>query len=250
MPIISKRNKITLTPEEIVFIQQNWNLKTNQELADALGLKITRMRAFLAELGLKRIEMEYWTEEQTSFLIHNYKKIGDCEMAEIFNSLWPKKKTWTKKHIEKKRRYLELKRTKVEQKKIHLRNVENGRFKICPIKAWEKRGVSKIGTIRFWKHSNGRTFVVIKTNAGYEHYNRWIYIQKFGELKPTEFVVPKIGEIAIDGIFKVDQLEVISMTEHACRNTERRMEYPEELRKIIRLSNKLKKQLNTKNHEK
>ena len=123
---------------------------TNKELANALGLNLTKTRGFLYEMDLKRMELEYWTEEQIKYLLDNYKEIGDVELAEIFNSKWKKNKGWTKKHIEKKRRYLKLKRTQDERHQIYLRNKILGRWKMCPVKAWETRGGSaEIGHV-FW----------------------------------------------------------------------------------------------------
>ena len=238
---VEKYGKIVLSAADIKFIKKNWSTMTNTQLAEALGLKITRLRNELHSMGLKRMEMEYWTREQVEYLLKNYKEIGDVEMAEIFEAVWPKNKTWTKKHIEKKRRYLELKRTETELKSIFNRNVKSGRFKVCAEKRWITIGVSPVGTIRHWKNSyNGKHFAVIKLESGYVHYYRWLWIENHGELTSEELVVPKLNEIAA-GTFTIDQLEIIDRAEHARRNAEIRNNIPPELKEIIKLKNKITK---------
>lgn len=243
MVTIGKYGKIELSADEINFLKENFHKKTNQQLADHLGLKLTKTRMVLYDLGLKRMELEYWTDEQTEFLLANYKEIGDVELAEIFNSKWIKNKGWTGKHIEKKRRYLKLKRTAVELENIFFRNLESGRFKICNQKRWEKTGSNAIGTILHWRKSNSEEkFPVIKTKEGYVHYYRWLYEKKYGKLTPNDLVVPK--ENAPQGILlTLNHLEVIDRTEHQRRNCEKRMSYPEDVRKAIRTYNKIKKTL-------
>lgn len=250
MATIGIRGKIELTADETKFIKQNWKRLSNQQLADSLGLKLTRTRMFLYEMGLKRMELEYWTDEQISFLLDNYKEIGDVELAEIFNSKWVKNKGWTKKHIEKKRRYLKLKRTAEELDDIFLRNLEAGRFKVCNEKRWKTTGSNPIGTIVFWRKSNSEEKIpIIKTNEGYVHYYRWLYERANGKLTPQDLVAPKID--APSGVLlTLDHLELIDRTEHARRNAERRMAYPEEVRKAIRTYNKINKTLKENNHGK
>ena len=103
-------NKIDWTDKRLKFLKENFNTMTNQQIADSLGLKITSVRHKCYELGLYKMTLEYWTDEQVDFLLKNYKEKGGTELAEIFNKKWYKDKGWTKKHIEKKRRYLKLKR--------------------------------------------------------------------------------------------------------------------------------------------
>jgi hypothetical protein len=168
--------------QDIKFLKDNYQTMTNRELAAGLGIKLTTCRTKLYELGLKRMEMEYWTEEQIQFLNDNYLEMGDTEMAELFNEFFLKEKGWSKKHIEKKRRYLKLKRSKAVRKKIHARNVEKGYFKMCPIKRWETIGVTPVGEIRIWNSSYSGQFAVVKLEDGFVHYNRWLYKENFGEI--------------------------------------------------------------------
>lgn len=234
-----KYGKYIWEKKDLEFLKANWPAMTNKELSEALGITLTKCREKLYELGLKRMELEYWTDDQTQFLLENYESIGDAELADIFNDLWEKRKGWTKKHIEKKRRYLKLKRTREQIKAIHSRNVKAGRFAICPIKAWAVRGVTEVGNIRLWNHSYGDgKFAVIKTENGFVHYNRWLWIEHFGELDSDQLVVTKSGKTIAKG---PDDLELIDRSEHARRNSLKR--YPEELRTTVKTLRKLKREL-------
>lgn len=95
----SASGKIVLTKDQEDFLRSNWDKMTNRQLAKALGLNLTTTRSRLYALGLKRMEMEYFTEEMEDFLRDNYREIGDVEMAEMFEEIYPKKKPWTEKHI-------------------------------------------------------------------------------------------------------------------------------------------------------
>jgi len=158
--------KTQFTTQDIKFIKMNFHKMTNPQLAKALDMTLTVVRTKCYKLGLKHMEMEYWTKEQVDYLIANYKTTGDVELAEYFNTHWPKNKGWTKKHIEKKRRYLKLKRTEKEIERIHDRNVANGRFAMCPHLAWAKRGIAPVGDIRVWKTNKGHQFKVISAKMG------------------------------------------------------------------------------------
>jgi hypothetical protein len=149
-------NAIVWTPEMISYIKDNWHLMTNKQLADGLGLKLTTTRAKILELGFKRMELCYWSTEQTEYLLQNYKIMGDVEIAEHFENNFPKNKPWTKKHIVKKRRYLGLKHSQEELQCIFLRNKNIGRWALCAKKRWQHTGQTPDGTIRVWHAGKGR----------------------------------------------------------------------------------------------
>jgi hypothetical protein len=128
MATIGKYGKVIFSEEEIQFIKDNFQSMTNQQIADALGLKKTVVRTKAYELGLQRNEMEYWPDEAVKFLKENYHKIGDREMARFFNKEFPKNKNWTCRQIQKKMAYLKLKRTKLDWFMIKERNRDNGSF--------------------------------------------------------------------------------------------------------------------------
>lgn len=165
---------------------------SNRELAIGLGCGLTVVRTKCYELGLKRMELEYWTEEQTDFLLANYKTKGDVELAEIFNDRWNKNKGWTKKHIEKKRKYLKLKRTEEEIHQIQLRNIQAGRYSVNHWMRWYGRA-AKIGTIKTWYHEKTHPFKVIKTENGYVHLNRKLWEENFGPIPEDHQITYKDG---------------------------------------------------------
>ena len=231
-------NKITFSPEMHLFLKENYHTMTNKQLADALGLQLTRTRTELYRLGLKRITLEYWTKEQVQFLRQNYKIFGDTELAEIFEVKWHKNKGWTKKHIEKKRRYLKLKRTASEKKQIKIRNTKMGRFAMCATKRWLTTGQAAIGEKRVWFTEFQLPFVVIKTRTGFVHYSRWLWEKEKGNIPPGMNVVI-IGNNRIN--YSIKDLELISNKELAKRNSQGRV--PQELRETSQLIRKINKKI-------
>lgn len=235
--IISKYNKITLEPHEKQFIRDNFYTMTNRELAGALGLRLTKLRGFAYAMGLKRMELEYWTQDQIQFLKDHYKTKGDTELAEIFEVKWYKEKGWTKKHIEKKRRYLKLKRTDVQKRKIKKRNTLMGRFKECAKRRWEVTGQTEIGERRVW-FQNDKPFVVIKQKNGFVHYNQWLYEQANGKT-PKGMVVRNMSDKLLD--VTLDDLVLVTREENAKINSQSRT--PEHLKEIKTLINQLNKEI-------
>lgn len=197
------------------FIKANFKLLTNSQLADQLQIKLSALRHACYELGLKRMELEYFSKTQINFLKSHYRKIGDCELAELFQRKWPKNKGWTKKHIEKKRKHLGLKRTKKEIKNIHARNKITGRFSQCPVKAWDKRGRAPEGQIRYWKRKDGTDYPVVKIDRGFISWARWIWQSKVGP-------IPKgCNVVFIDGNSRhlsIDNLVLLSNAQLSERN--------------------------------
>lgn len=241
MPIYGINNRISLTEEEINFVNENFYTLTNTELANHLGIKLTTFRMIAyRDLNLKRMEMEYWNEEMVGFLKENYKYMGDVEISEIFQLQFPKIKPWSKKHIEKKRRYLGLKRTKEELSLIIKRNSEQGRFNTAR-KSWRKRPANEIFTIVNWRLSNGNRNFFIKTESGYMYYFRWLWEKEKG-------IVPK-GYNVVNNNPKKDvlptilDLECISDKELALRNKTKFNILPKNLQEVIMLKNKIQKHI-------
>lgn len=240
MPIIGKYNKISFTEEEKIFVRNNFKIYTNQQFANHFGLKLTTTRTLIYKLGLKKMELEYWTDEQVNFLKENYKKIGDVELAEIFNSKWTKNKGWTKKHIEKKRRYLGLKRTEKQKLEIVKNNSKNGRYNTSD-KMWKTRGVTKAGTLKVWKLSTGRSVVVIRLKDRFTPYAPYFYKNQIGEVPKGMNVCFKDGNPL--NIVK-ENLVLKSDAELASENSKNRT--PSELKETIRLINKINKKIKEK----
>lgn len=128
MAMIGKYGKVIFSDDDIQFIKDNFQSMTNQAIADALGLKKTVVRTKAYELGLQRMELEFWPDEAVEYLKNNYRTIGNIELANYFNVHYPKKKKWSKHHIDKKMEYLNLKRSKIDWYNIVERNLKNGSF--------------------------------------------------------------------------------------------------------------------------
>lgn len=209
-------NKIVWTKQMESFLIKNYEKLTNHELAAGLGLKITSVRMKLYSMGFKRMELEYWTTRQVNFLKANYKEIGDVELTDIFNKKWPKQKGWTKKHIEKKRRQLNLKRTKTQIKNIHQRNVDAGRFLLYPVKRWDKCGRAKEGEIRFWRENSGRFIPRIKIGGRFIFWARYTWEQNHGPIPKGMNVVFKDNN---PRNMEISNLELITDGELSRRNS-------------------------------
>lgn len=201
-----------------IFIRRNFKRFTNPVLASKLRTSICEIRKICYHLGLKRMKLEYFSPEQVKYLVRNYKAKGDVELAEIFQRKWPKQKGWTKKHIEKKRKYLNLQRTIWEIKAIHLRNVKAGRFKICPIKAWDKRGRAQEGEIRYWTNNFGVKYPVIKFNGKFVHWARYTWEKHFGSIPKHWNIIFKDGN---PQNLNIENLELISNEELARRDSQK-----------------------------
>lgn len=180
-------NKIIWQPWQEEFLKKNWRVMTAQQLSDALGIKRTKVREKKYQLGFYSIELEYWTEEQVKFLKDNYRHYGDTELAEMFTKKWTKKKGWNKKHIEKKRRYLGLKRTFAEKKALLAREVKKGTYHRANKRLWEIRGAAPIDEVRVW-FKNGIPVKMIKTEKIFVHYARWLYEKEFGKVPDGKVV--------------------------------------------------------------
>src|SRR5690606_35236460 len=122
-----------------------------------------------------------------------------------------KDKGWPKKHIEKKRRYLKLKRTEKEQKAIHQRNVDNGMFLQCAIKRWETTGQAAEGEIRMWRESNkSRMIPRIKTNGRFINWKRWKWEDEVDSIPKGMFVRFKGDPSILD----IENLELVPAEQH------------------------------------
>jgi hypothetical protein len=119
-------NATTWTPGMIRFVKRNWRKKTNKELATHLGLRLTVTRNKLRELGLKRMELEYWNSSMIVFLKASYQTLGDVEIMNFFKRNYPKQKGWKRNAISKKRKQIGLMRTIAQVKEIAKRNSRKG----------------------------------------------------------------------------------------------------------------------------
>lgn len=155
------------------------------------------------------------------FLRANYGWIGDTRLAEMFEEKFPKHYPWTNKHIEKRRSYLGLKRTPVQESTLRVLNNKDGR----QAKMWETRGAAKDGDTRMWE---GRKH--IKVNG------KWVsYYRHITSAKPGQVVRSHEGTV-----------QIIDRAINQRMNANMRAALPPELKQAVKALNKLKKAINGK----
>jgi hypothetical protein len=204
-----KREKKEWDQETLQFLRDNYESLTNHELAKITGLGLTTCRTLLYSMGLKRMELEYWTDEQVEMLKVCYPLVGDVEIADYFNALFPERK-WTHKHIDKKRRdLLKLKRTPEQVEAIKKRNIELGAGTKSNFKRWEGRRGEEY-QVRIWNRA-GKEVPVIKINNKWRDLWRYNWEQEHGPI-PDKYVVTLKDKSSND--WSVSNLECISWQEH------------------------------------
>ena len=151
------------TPEVSQFIRANHSRFTNKQLADALGLRITNVRTRAYELGLYRMRLEYWTEGQIADLRALYTTRSDREIVAIFQERYPKNKPWTCQHLDKKRAYLQLKRTP------HMLEVIHARLHGKPVakREYQFKAPAAVGERRIFHPKHGKKSLQIKRADGH-----------------------------------------------------------------------------------
>lgn len=159
-----------------------------------------------------------WTKGMDDYLRHRFRKIGDTKLAELFEKKFPKNHPWTKKHIEKRRWYLKLKRSKKEEHDLRVLNNKDGR----QFKMWDTLGRSPEGTIKNW---GSRTH--IKVHGKFVDYHRHI-----AGAKPGDIVRHHEGD-----------LRIIDRAENQRLNAKIRAARPSELKTTIKALNELKQLL-------
>lgn len=212
------------------FVRDTNDLLSNREMAAIIGCAPSTVSWLRCRMGLKKMELEYWTPTQVKWLRYLYTWMGDYEIALIFDEAYPKAKGWTLKHIEKKRKYLGLKRTREQLLSIKRRNYAFGCFKGSLQKIHDSRR-APVGTVRLW---NGIPY--IRTATGNERLMRYTWEQHYGPIPKGMNVVRRDRTKSEEDI---TNLELISNAELGMRNS--MMRYPAELRQLIVLNNQLKK---------
>jgi hypothetical protein len=210
------------------FLIDNNEKMTNSQLADHFQMKVSTILSRRLKLGLAKMEMQKWTEEQTEFLIDNYQMIGDKELAEIFNEKWYKKKGWTLKHIEKKRLHLALKRT--PEQILWLRKLQG----------------DPIGKLHIQSTTGGGRRVMIKTDSGYKPYAPILWQEHNGLIPDGHVITFKNGD-PLKCV--IENLEMITRTELTLRMVDKISPLPREMREVRKLIKQLNKTIKQKQHE-
>ena len=189
-----KKNK--LTDIEIEYINNLYSIITIKELFDKVNswrteenkFKFTTFRMQLYEHNLTRYKKTKWSPAEVSYLKNNYQKIGDTELAIELNKLFKNRK-FTKKRVEKKRRYLKLKRTSEEVHQIRQEHIRKGNYtKGHNITAAARRYYD--GKIVERKIC-GRKYLYIKHDGKFIDYRRYIWELKKGTIPPKMKIFSK-----------------------------------------------------------
>lgn len=200
-----------LSDAEIKFISEWYDAIDNRDLAEIMGYKLQFLRKKLYELGYYRMRLDYWTDEQINFLKENYKGMGDLEISEIFQRKFPKSKPWTIKHIEKKRKYLGLRRTDRQLFNIRLRNIDQGRMDGLN---WSKKPIRRMlryGTCII-RNINGYKVKLVRVKGGFKKLAHINYEKQFGPIPKGHMIIMKDGNSLN---CEVENLELVTRTKFA-----------------------------------
>ena len=179
------QKKFKLTRKEVKEIKWLRQKLTTKELLAHINanrqaserMQLTAFRKLLYEKNIKKCRVLRWTEEETAFLLANYKTAGNKEIAE---KLSKHGRVFTKKNIEKKMMLLGIKRTYEERMAIIQQHKANGVYKRANRKLAEARRI-KQGTMKV-QLRNGKPIWVIKVGDRLTPYPRYRYQQLHGDI--------------------------------------------------------------------
>lgn len=227
------KTPVSWSDDELKFIRDNYYQMTWKQLFVAVkGLNnsatIQALRHQCIRMKLAKQVQIRWCKEDIQYLIDNYQTKGDKELAIELNKL---KRTFriidgkkvyrifNKKHIDKKKDLLGLKRSAEEFKHVRKRNIQIG---LTP--AWSKENnmytqglktIASDGTIRAWKHY-GRMLKHIKVDGRFKHYHRFLWEQAYGPVPKGYNVIFKDGD-SMNCV--LENLECITDREIQLRNS-------------------------------
>ncbi|SRR6266436_5881890 len=130
-------NKTLFTKEELEFIACNYEEHTNRELwllFNELRTKkcgFTVFRNVCRAMGLQHQPAPFrWNARQINYLVKNYRRLGDTELAVELNKRRKPGQEFNRKNISKKRMALSLRRSPEMIHAIIRGNIRKGRYQI------------------------------------------------------------------------------------------------------------------------
>lgn len=89
---LRKHNQHKFTEDELTFIEHNYKIMSNQELADNIGVSINSIKNCKKRNGWKSVEPhDKWTEDMDVWLIQNYLECNNyTELAVRFSTIFGK----------------------------------------------------------------------------------------------------------------------------------------------------------------
>lgn len=227
------------TDGEHRFLRDNFFTMTNKQLAYHINqmrtsngkMTISGVRHECANLGLTRSYQIRWSDSDIMKLKAWYPLLGDTEIASYLNEVGETfriingdktYRSFTKKHVCKKRALLGLRRTREQLDRVNADNLLVNTPETIR-KLWETRGVMEDGSIRIWA---GRRY--IKIDGSFTPYARWYYDNHVRKLDPNEIVYHADGDTLNDD---PSNLAIIDRAGLAKMN---RQYYTPELREAIK----------------
>lgn len=193
-------NKTIWFPDEIIFLIKEFHNYTNPELLAQINslrskkITLTVLRDKCRELKLLHEQRPaQWLERETSFLIHNYQKLGNVEMANRLNKYKNRSREFNVKSVWKKMQLLKLKRSPSQLQLIKEINIKNGRY-AAPRCGERHHNYHKENSKWIVKHSGGRKYWFIKIGGKILFLHRYRYQLEFGEILPGNVVSFKDGD--------------------------------------------------------
>ena len=184
--------------DELVYLKKEFHRHTCPELLEHINanrpVPVTKtvLRNKCAELGLKKNERPIpWNDREVSFLLNNFRKMGNIEIADRLNRYKSRTRNFNKKNIEKKIKLLRIKRSAEDLKRIKDDHIKRGmhnrpRYKEDHHK-YRPEG-SK------WIRRHGRNkFWFIKKDGKIHFLHRYLYEKHIGPLKKGQCVSFKDG---------------------------------------------------------
>lgn len=208
------------------YLRTNFKNKTNAELAQGLGLSLTKTREYLYSLNLKRCEIVHWTQEEELYLNANYRALGDTELAEYLTASSATGKQWNHRMVEIKRTALGLRRNPAEISEILTRMAKRNA---------EKKKAARLAPVakprQRWKKVNGRSIAL----------TRYIYESHHGPV--PEGMVVTFRALDAPDVYALDNLMVVNRAEMLKRN-----QNPEKARKSLKLHINRRRTENDRRH--
>lgn len=174
-----------------MFIRKNYPVMTLVELLNAINeirptsqqVGLSGLRFQCKRMGLSKGIQIRWSKKDITFLLSNYQKIGNVELAKIlsknnrsFRVIEGRRiyRQFTKKHVEKKMKLLGLHRTSEQILKIKKRNLITTNFRVQTSECnfWTQ-GIRKAHEEETVLIRDGKRFV--KINGKFIPYTRWFY---------------------------------------------------------------------------
>lgn len=221
--------------EERDFLENNYYALTNMQLLTQINAKrnshisLSTMLSHCHRIGLTRGMQIRWSKEDIQFLKANFRNHGDLELSQMLNERGLTFRvvngenvfrTFTKKHVEKKRSLLGLIRTSEEVKQIRRRNnrifhqgftTENN---LWAKGFWQSFPEKQV---RVWRQEQ-RSIKYIKVNGKFVPLHRYNFEKTHGPIPKGKIIRAKDGNL-----MNCDPAnwELVDRLEHLEKNTGR-----------------------------